>query len=380
MTDHRPDSHNPQVQIPRHSRLLYVVGQLELGGLERQLYYLLANLDHARYEPAVVVWNLNPKDKYYRDIEALNIPIYGFPPASSSWSKLRALRTLVRQVMPEVVHSYGFPTNFAAYYSAWGTRSLAIGALQSEFALAMKKGGAFRGVLNGRWPPVHISNSVACAESAQRNSGFFVARQYLVVRNGLDLNSFQVSNEPWDRRMYVAGVGSLVPVKRWDRLLRVVQQIKNKDVGEIRFRIAGGGPLRSSLEALASDLGVSQAVEFLGPIQDVPELLRKAKFLVHTSESEGTPNALLEAMASGLPVVAMQTGEIPYLVEEGTTGFTVRQGDETTFVKRVSLLLGDRDLCIGMGLNARTKAEREFRLERLVSETLEAYKAAGWKG
>jgi len=359
---------------------MYLVGQLGIGGLERQLYYLLANLDHARYEPAVVVWNLNPNDKYYRDIEALKIPIYGFPPEWSSWPKLRALQTLVRQAGPEVIHSYGFPTNFAAYYAARGTRSLAIGALQSEYALAIKKGGVLRGVLNARWPPVHISNSAACAESARINAGIFAARQYLVVRNGLDLNSFRGSKEMSDKGTYVAAVGSLVPVKRWDRLLRVVQRLKSDAAGELRFRVAGGGPLRPSLEARARELGISQNVEFLGPIDDIPALLGKAKFLVHTSESEGTPNVLLEAMASGLPVVAMETGEIPHMVEEGKTGFVVRQGDEATFAVRVSLLLTDSELCIRMGLNARAKAEREFRLERLVSETLAAYKAAGWKG
>ena len=117
-------------------RLLYLVGQLGLGGLERQLYYLLANLDHGRYQPALVVWNFNLRDKYYWDIEALKIPIYGFPAEWSPLSKLRAFRALARQVAPEVIHSYGFLTNFAAYYAARGTSALAIGSLRSDFALA----------------------------------------------------------------------------------------------------------------------------------------------------------------------------------------------------------------------------------------------------
>lgn len=71
--------------------------------------------------------------------------------------------------------------------------------------------------------------------------------------------------------------------------------------------------------------------------------------MVHTSESEGALNALMEAMVCGLPVVAMETGEIPYLVEDGKTGFVVRQEDETIFVDRVSLLLGDTGLCLKWG-------------------------------
>lgn len=364
---------------PRPSRLLYVVGQLRLGGLERQLYYLLANLDHAQYQPVVVVWNLNPHDKYYRDIETLKIPIYGFPAEWSPLSKLRAFRALARKVAPEVIHSYSFHTNFAAYYAARGTRALAIGSLRSDFATAKKEGGFLRGALNARWPPCHISNSSACAEAARRNSGFFAPRHFSVVRNGLDLNCFRGSNDTSEMRTYVAAVGSLFPVKRWDRLLKAVQKVKSVGAGDVCFRIAGDGPLRLVLEKLAGDLGISRIVEFLGATHDIPTFLRGAKFLVHTSESEGCPNAVMEAMACGLPVVAMEAGDIPYLVEEGKTGFVIPQGEETTFAERVFQLFGDDGLCFRMGLAARAKAEREFRLERLVSETLDVYRAAGWK-
>jgi glycosyltransferase involved in cell wall biosynthesis len=88
----------------------------------------------------------------------------------------------------------------------------------------------------------------------------------------------------------------------------------------------------------------------------------------------------MEAMSCGLPVVAMEAGDIPYLVEEGKTGFVVNQGDETTFVERVIRLLTDDQLCSSMSLAARAKAEREFKLERLVSETLAVYKNSGWTG
>ena len=69
----------------------------------------------------------------------------------------------------------------------------------------------------------------------------------------------------------------------------------------------------------------------------------------------------MEAMACGLPVVAMDAGDIPYLVEEGRTGFVVRQGEEATFVKRISQLIADDQLCLRMGSAARAKAEREFK-------------------
>src|SRR5688572_28087968 len=119
---------------------MYVIGQLGLGGAERQLFYLFANLDRSLYQPCLVVWNYDPHEKYYRDIDALNIPIYGLPADWSPISKLRALRKLVRALAPEVIHSYVFFTNFAADYAARGAGALAIGSLRSDIVRSIKSG------------------------------------------------------------------------------------------------------------------------------------------------------------------------------------------------------------------------------------------------
>lgn len=364
---------------PAGCRLLYVIGQLGLGGAERQLFYLLTNLDRTRYPPRLVVWNYNPCEKYYRDIDALKIPIYGVPAKSSPITKLRAFQKLARALAPEVIHSYGFYTNFAAYCAAAGAGALAIGSLRSDIARSIKSGGKLRGVLNSRWPHCQISNSVACAEAARKSSSFFIPRKYIVVRNGLDLNSFRTSEDTFLTSTYVASVGSLLPVKRWDRLLRTVQKIMSVGIKDARFRLAGDGPLRPALEQLARELGVSQAVKFLGANHDIPAFLRGAKFLVHTSESEGCPNVVMEAMAAGRAIVATDVGDIPYLVEDGKTGFVVRREDDGALVDRIVTLLTNPELCRQMGRNARARAEQEFELSSFVARTLDAYRAAGWR-
>lgn len=364
---------------PDGCRFLYVIGQLGVGGAERQLFYLLSNLDRSRYRPCLVVWNHDPHEKYYREIDALKIPIYGLPAQWSPIAKLLVLRKLARALSPEIVHSYIFFTNFAAYYAARGTGALAIGSLRSDIARSIKSGGKLRGALNSRRPHCHISNSVTCVEAAHRYSSFFVPKQYVVVRNGLNLDSFRTSDDTLAKSAYVASVGSLLPVKRWDRLLRSVQNIMSVGIKDVRFRLAGEGPLRPVLEQLAGELGVSHAIELLGAIHDMPAFLRGAQFLVHTSESEGCPNVVMEAMAAGRAIVATDAGDIPYLVEDGKTGFVVRQDDDEALINRIVTLLTNPDLCREMGKNARARAEQEFELSSFVTRTLDAYKAAGWK-
>jgi glycosyltransferase involved in cell wall biosynthesis len=359
-------------------RLLYVTGWLHTGGQERQLYYLLRTMDRARYKPAVAVWRYREEDIHVPRIQALRVPIHPFSPAWSGAAKLRAFRRLVRQLQPEVIHSYGFYTNFAASWGAWGTRAVAVGSVRSAFAGAEELAGPWLGRLCYRWPRHQIYNSSSAAETARHARSLFVPRHLYVVRNGLDLARFPSSPLATDGPVRILGVGYLLPVKRWDRLLRAARELKRRGLDYL-IRIAGDGPLRGPLEQQAKDLGVLDRVEFLGHRDDIPALLTDATFLVHTAEHEGCPNAVMEAMACGRAVVAMDAGDIASLVDEGKTGFVVPQGDASTLVERMLQLMAERDLCQHMGAAGRAKAERTFTLARLVTETLAAYRAAGGK-
>jgi glycosyltransferase involved in cell wall biosynthesis len=145
------------------------------------------------------------------------------------------------------------------------------------------------------------------------------------------------------------------------------------------LRIAGEGPLRRVLEQQARDLGLNGRVEFVGYSGDVPGFLGDATFVVQTSDHEGYPNTVMEGMACGRAVVGTDAGDMPSLIEDGTTGFIAPRGNDALLVDRLSKLILDRDLCKRMGRAGRAKAEREFNLDRLVSETLTAYRNAGWK-
>ena len=120
-------------------RLLYLVGQLQPGGLERQLCYLLQGMNREFYKPAVVVWNFCKDDVYANELRRLGVPIYSFSEGSTRGSKLKALRTLLRRLNPEVFHSYSFFTNFAAQWAACGTRTTPIGSVRSDFFLGKKR-------------------------------------------------------------------------------------------------------------------------------------------------------------------------------------------------------------------------------------------------
>jgi glycosyltransferase involved in cell wall biosynthesis len=138
----------------------------------------------------------------------------------------------------------------------------------------------------------------------------------------------------------IIAVTRLEPVKRIDRLLRILQAVRGEHP-ELRAAIVGDGSLRGELEQLSCRLGLERNVRFLGHRVDVPDWLRRARIFVLTSDSEGLPLAVMEAMACGLPPVVSRVGDLADLVEHGTSGYLVEPEDETRFAAIILDLLRD---------------------------------------
>jgi glycosyltransferase involved in cell wall biosynthesis len=358
-------------------RLLYLVGQLGAGGSERQLWNLLKAMDRDRYHPAVVVWNYREDETYVCQLKQLRVPILPLAPRFSTVKKMIELRRLVRTFQPEVLHSYSFYTNFAAYWATRGTQSVAVGSVRGDWTEAKNRAGLLLGRLSARWPRKQICNSFAAAKAI--NGLEHNRPRVYVVHNGLDLDRFHVLPVPETQKPCIAGIGSLLPYKRWDRLLRAAAELKRRGLNFL-VRIVGEGPARLTLEQQVTALGIGDCVELVGHREHIPEILAEATFLAHTSDTEGCPNVIMEALACARAVVATDVGDVTKLVEDGKTGYVVPPADERGFADRMAKLVAHRDLCERMGEAGRARAEREFGLDRLVSGTLAAYQAAGWSG
>lgn len=360
------------------SHIVYLVGQLRSGGLERQLYYLLKTMDRQRYKPAVFVWNYNETDCYVTQLRALDVPVWSFTHPLSAHQKLREFRRFVKKVKPEVVHSYSFYTNFAAHWGACWTGAVAVGSIRSSFHADKLEAGPYLGRLSARWPATQICNSRQAADAARATTSPFVPRSLHIVRNGIDAMQFSTARGTTSEEPLLIGVGSLIGIKRWDRLIATAVKLK-RDHYRFRLRIVGDGPQLTHLRQLAGSREMEDIVMLPGQLDDIPSELGRASILVHTSDVEGCPNVVMEAMACGLPVVAMESGSVADLVEHGRTGFVVPQGRDQDLARYIAQILSDPDMGKRMGETGRKKAVQEFGLDRFLAETLSAYRAAGWK-
>jgi len=373
---HRLMAVAPQKNSLMHCRILYLVGQLGPGGLERQLFYLIRSMNRERYKPAVAVWNFHEDDPFVQPMRALGIPLFALGRLPGH-QKLRDLGRLVRKLRPEILHSYSFYTNFAAWWVSLCSRTVPFGSIRNNFLSDRRLAGRFLGRLSSRWPANQICNSISAKQAVERFAGPFKPSRLQVVANGLDVQAFNlVTTLP--SKPNILAVGRLCPEKRWDRLLEVLAVLKESGV-KCLVRLVGDGPLRQTLQAQARERSVDHMIEFLGIRKDVPSLLTDSIFLVHTADEEGCPNVVMEAMASGRAVVATDAGDVRVLIQDGQTGFVANRGDTRRLVESMATLIANRQLCATMGQAGRSRAEKEFGLCRLVEQTLQAYCAAGWR-
>jgi glycosyltransferase involved in cell wall biosynthesis len=129
---------------------------------------------------------------------------------------------------------------------------------------------------------------------------------------------------------------------------------------DVRFLLAGEGPERGALEALAGELGVDDRVRFLGHRNDIPQLLAACDVMALPSSFEGLPVSVLEAMASGTAVVASNIGGVDEIVRDNVTGLLVEPGDALALAAAIRRLVDDPAEAARLAEAARTHVAREF--------------------
>lgn len=199
-----------------------------------------------------------------------------------------------------------------------------------------------------------------------------------VHRMGVDLDTFQPRRGPDEngRPLRLLVVARLVEKKGIDDAIRAVARLP----GAYEFVIAGDGPLRSALEALAAELSPKGQITFVGSQQrsEVLRLMQSSDIFVSPSRTaadgdiEGIPVAMMEAMASALPVVSTRHSGIPELVEHGVSGWLVKEGDVVALADRIAMLAADSGLRVKMGEAGRRIVAGGWDL-RVLTAQLEAH-------
>jgi glycosyltransferase involved in cell wall biosynthesis len=305
------------------------------------------------------------------------------------WQWIRAAALLVRQRGIALIHAHEFTGNTYGTLLAKlaGVPLIATVHGKNYYWEQIKRRLAYRLVCR-------LGTMVAVSEDLRR----FVIRQVgvperriEVIYNGIEVIPTIGPEEARQRRTelgvpegerIVGAVGNLYPVKGHKYLLETVPRVLAA-LPRTTFLIVGRGELESSLKREVERQGFGHRVRVLGFRDDVRALLAVMDVFALPSLSEGLPIALLEAMASGRPVVATNVGGVPELLVDGETGFLVPPRDSEALASRLIWLLKDGEAAKRLGVNGRKRVLQHFSLQsmatdyqRLYEECLRAYRKA----
>jgi colanic acid/amylovoran biosynthesis glycosyltransferase len=201
-------------------------------------------------------------------------------------------------------------------------------------------------------------------------------------RTGIPLDGFPLVDRiaPIDGSWHLVQACRLIPKKGLPAALRAFQ-IFSKKFPRARFTIAGAGPMQPELERLAGELGVTERVHFTGFLNQarLRELYEQAHIFLHPSElmpdanQEGVPNSMLEAMASGLPVIATRHGGIPEAVDHGEQGLLAPEKQPAALAEALCRLCSDAPLWSRLGRAAARRVAEEFAQSRQIERLEAAY-------
>lgn len=355
-------------------RVDFIVGTLDIGGTERQLYYMAKALSGAGAR--IRILSLTLGGLYEKRIGELGIPIIYVGMFPSKAVRLYNIICEVKKDRPQIIHSAHFYTNLYVAIAARIVGTKEVGTIRLD--LLQKVGYA---PFLKRWclrsPRFLIANS----RQAINNAHYFGMRaeSIYLFENVVDTELFQPAGDKIknlgdsNSTTCIICVGRFVEEKRIDLFLHILSAVHQKAPG-IRAKIVGNGPLKSWLEDLSRRLCLGpDTVEFTGIVEDMPAIYQQADILVLTSDYEGMPNVVLEAMACGLPVVATSTGAVPDMVEHGVTGYVVPTNDNEGLIQYILALVHNPALRRKMGLQARALVERRFSSKALQKRLLLLY-------
>jgi sugar transferase (PEP-CTERM/EpsH1 system associated) len=356
-------------------RILHLITELNTGGAQKALARLLSHLDRQRFVPSVACL-YNGDEAVAREIRAMGIRVTDLDmPARYRWDAFWRLYHLLRRERPTILHTWMFHANIPG--RTLGHLAGVPIVVSSERTMGQESG--WRYALNRLTHP--LADRITCV--SEQVADFVVQRmgvppeKTIVIPNGLELEDFDslptseearsALNLPSDEAL-IGTVTRLNQVKRVDVLLEASARLQRAHTV-----IVGDGPERTRLEAMAHRLGLAARVHFVGQQLDVRPWLAALDAFVLSSDWEGMSNALLEAMAAGLPVVATAVGGTPEVVVEDVTGFLVPSGDPVALAEAITRLLRDLGSRRAMGVAGRARVERHFSIAEMVRRTEELY-------
>lgn len=353
-------------------RVVHISLGTHVGGMERLLVEFARFTDRSRH--ALTFVSLQQRGDLACQIESHRWPVVAMNKVEGLKPKLVfQLAQTLRQIKPDVVHTHN---TAACVYGVPAAKIAGVPCIihtrhGQRFDSSRRQTTLFRGL--SRWVDRVVTVS---DDSAQLtiDEGIRVEKT-CTIPNGVDLDQFSVVEyRPRGKAVVVA---RLSPEKDIASLIQAVHIAQQRGC-DLTLDVIGDGSERNHLEQLTRSLGLWDSIQFRGICRDIPKVLADASMFVLPSITEGISLTLLEAMATGLPVVACNVGGNPEVVADGRTGILVPPQTPEAIADAMQLLQSDQALSQRYGMEGRSRVESKFCVRNMVRayESLYSLKAA----
>jgi glycosyltransferase involved in cell wall biosynthesis len=386
-------------------KILFLNPTGELGGAEISLLGLARRLDRKRFEPHVLTLSPGP---FLEDLKAAGVPAETLPTSERflrlSWRGRRRspaqaaigvvaglpavtrLARYIRQRHVALLHTNGVKAHLVGWLAGRMSRTPVIWHVRDFLGVGRQERVLLRIARSG--PARIITNSHAVAEDLERRG---VSKEILCpIHNGVDLEEFSPAVDGalfrrecgFDDTTPLAGLvamlapwkGHLEFIEAAAAIAREFPQARFPIVGEEIYVTEGHGGFRSRLRDHIARVGAEGSVVLVGRRRNMPQVMAGLDIVVHaSSRPEPFGRVLIEAMASGKPVVATSAGGVPEIVRDGETGLLVPPGEPASLAAAMRRLLTDSHLRDRLGKAGRTAAESRFDLRTHVERVHELY-------
>jgi sugar transferase (PEP-CTERM/EpsH1 system associated) len=355
--------------------IVHIIFRLDFGGLENGLVNLVNNLPRDRYRHVIIcLAGFNPVFRariQNPDVEVISLDKH---PGKDPGAYLRLWR-LLRRLRPAIVHTRNLGT-VDLQWVAWAAGVPHRVHGEHGWEASDPRGLDPKGLRIRRACRPVIQRYVPMSQDIARWLGKHVGVEVKRMRqiySGVDTGRFGPSPSAVGTASLTLGtVGRFDPIKNQGALLTAFARLAPR-FPNLRLTIVGDGSLKAALQAQAASLGLADRVTFTGARSDTPDLLRGFDVFVLPSLNEGVSNTILEAMATGLPVVAGRVGGNPELVVDDVTGRLYDPGGPAALEQALLPYLTDPALREAHGAAARRRVVQYFRLEAMVQRYLDLY-------
>jgi glycosyltransferase involved in cell wall biosynthesis len=340
------------------------------GGAEKQALILAKLLVEEGFDVVLVNWYGEMVDN--RNLKFIHDNSLRYYPMSGGYlKKLSKFQKILKHDEISIIISYLTLANFISGISKVCNRNvISIGGIRNEklpfYKLVIEK------LIHNHLNNASVFNNYSAKEKFIRK-GFDPDKIY-VIQNAITIDTSQSIDRISNGEIKIVTIGRFVEQKDFSTALNAFGNLvaRNRDK-KFTYYIVGYGPLENSIKSQAEKLNLSQKIKIIINPPDIQEILKKSDIFLSTSLFEGVSNSIMEAMATGLPIVATNVGDNKYLIKNGENGYLVPSRNIDQITDKLEYLAGSEEIRRNFGRNSVKLIEREFSKKKLIDSYLRLF-------